>query len=266
MRSPAKVNLTLEVVGKRKDGYHNIESVMAPVWDVCDYIDIRQTLDSKIKINVKYDTDWVWKRTVPKDETNIVYKVLKYLSEKHGIKKGFSVTINKNIPSEAGLGGGSSNGAHAAKWFAKTFNVELDLVELSKIGADIPFFIIEKTAHVQGIGEIVTPLNSKIKLLVTLIRPPFGSSTKEAYESVEITKPIYTQKVIDAIAQDDVEKVIENMHNSFNILKDVEEKILDAGFTNVVMSGSGSTFIAFGNGNTKPLRKEKYWCRKVSIG
>lgn len=266
MKSPAKVNLTLEVIRKREDGYHDIESVMAPVADLCDYVEIRQTNDGKIHINVKYDSDWEWKKNIPSDQSNTVYKVLSFLSNKHGIKKGFHVNISKNIPAEAGLGGGSSNAAIAAKWFAKQFNIKLDLNELSKIGADIPFFISEKTAHVQGIGEIITPLNSHIKLLATLIKPPFGSSTKEAYENAQICESTFTKNMIDAINADDVEKVMENMHNSFNILKDVEKKICDAGFTNVVMSGSGSTFIAFGNGDTKKLRKEKYWCKKVVIG
>lgn len=266
MRSLAKVNLTLEVVNKRTDGYHDIESVFALVKDLFDQLEIKESHDDKIHINIKYGSEWMWEKNIPTDERNIVYKVLDYLRKKHNIKKGMNVVIHKNIPTEAGLGGGSSNAATAAKWFSVHFGVELDLNELSRIGADIPFFIVGKIAHVEGIGEIIKPIESHMTLLATLVKPPFGSCTKEAYKSADICNAQYTQKVIDAIKKDDVEAVIENMYNSFNILKDVEKKLYEVGFSKVVMSGSGSTFICFGNANLKKLHKEKYWATKVIIG
>lgn len=192
--------------------------------------------------------------------------MLDFLRQKHNINSGFTVNIFKEIPTGAGLGGGSSNAAVAAKWFAKKYGVQLDLNELSKIGADIPFFVIGKLACVQGIGELITPLKNDISLNATLVKPPFGSCTKTAYQNVNVCQSKYTSRMLQAIAKQDVEKIIENTYNSFNILKDVENKISQCGFSKVVMSGSGSTFICFGNGNTEKLIKENYWIKKVQIG
>ncbi len=178
----AKVNLYLDVTAKRSNGYHDIETVMHEI-SLCDYISIEKLDSSEIKL-VCSDSN------IPCDESNTVYKACKYFLEY--IKEeqiGFKITIEKQIPSQAGLGGGSSNAAAVIIGLDKLMNSKLSIKEMTaiglKVGADVPFCIVGGCAYCTGIGEIITPLPS-FKGYVAVAKGKTGISTKLAYEKIDM--------------------------------------------------------------------------------
>ncbi len=261
MKSNAKINLSLEVTSKRRDGYHNIETIFAPI-SLYDEIEISPTTGTDIEIITDSD--------IPKDKTNIVYRVLDFLRKKHSITDGFRVVIDKNIPTEAGLGGGSSNGATAAIWFAKNYGVELVSDELGLIGADIPYFTIGGYCIGKGKGEKLKQINSELKIDAILVKSEKGMSTAKAFSNVELTKNKHAKKCAKALATGDQETLIANTFNSFETLFQTEKTMLKGyGFDKVLLCGSGSAFICFGSCDDAKyeLLKENYhFVEKVVIG
>ena len=148
VRAYAKVNLALDVVRKREDGYHDLEMIMAPI-----------TLHDLIYINVIPEGIEIESNSkiVPTDQRNIMYKVAKLMQERYGLKKGVKIFVYKHIPTQAGLAGGSADGAAVIKAMNKLFHLNLSYEEMAalgkEVGADIPFCIYEKTAFVEGVGE-----------------------------------------------------------------------------------------------------------------
>ena len=175
--SNAKINIGLNVFQKESDGYHNIDSIMAPI-DLSDEMNVTfysNLGDLRIECSDK---------NIPTDERNILYKTYKAFFEDKKEKEKIDIILKKNIPSEAGLGGGSSNAAFFLKLLNKHYgNVynESELQELAmKIGSDVPFFIKNKTARVSGKGNKVEIVENNLKDSIILIKPlDFGVSTKE---------------------------------------------------------------------------------------
>lgn len=221
--SNAKINIGLNVFQKESDGYHNIDSIMAPI-DLSDEMDITfysNSGDLKIECSDK---------NIPTDERNILYKTYKaFFEENKKEKEKIDIILKKNIPSEAGLGGGSSNAAFFLKLLNKHYgNVynESELQELAmKIGSDVPFFIKNKTARVGGKGNKVDLIENNLKDSIILIKPlDFGVSTKEAYESFDILKEVKYA---------DFDKIIKNLKEGNrialenNIENSLEQGILE---------------------------------------
>ena len=148
VRAYAKVNLALDVVRKREDGYHDLEMIMAPI-TLHDLIYIN-VIDEGIEIESN-------SKIVPTDQRNIMYKVAQLMQERYGLKKGVKIFVYKHIPTQAGLAGGSADGAAVIKAMNKLFHLNLSYEEMAalgkEVGADIPFCIYEKTAFVEGVGE-----------------------------------------------------------------------------------------------------------------
>ena len=254
--SNAKINIGLNVFQKEDDGYHNIDSIMAPI-DLTDEMDITFYSDlGDLKIECS-------DRNIPTDERNILYKTYKvFFEESKKEKKKIDIILKKNIPSEAGLGGGSSN----AGFFLKLLNEhygniynESELEELAmKIGSDVPFFIKNKTARVGGKGNKVDLVENNLKDSIILIKPlDFGVSTKEAYESFDNLKEVkYTDfdKIIEYLKDNNriaLENSIENSLEQGILETDINIKMLKMTLNSVVsgkkffMSGSGSTYYTF---------------------
>ena len=254
--SNAKINIGLNVFQKESDSYHNIDSIMAPI-DLVDEMDVTFYSDlGDLKIECS-------DKNIPTDERNILYKTYKaFFEESKKEKRKIDIILKKNIPSEAGLGGGSSN----AGFFLKLLNEhygniynESELEELAmKIGSDVPFFIKNKTARVRGKGNKVELIENNLKDSIILIKPlDFGVSTKEAYDSFDNLKEVkYADfdKIIDSLKKDNriaLENNIENNLEQGILETNIEVKMFKMTLNSVVsgkkffMSGSGSTYYTF---------------------
>lgn len=245
--SYAKINLTLDVLSKRPDGYHNVEMIMQTV-SLYDLILVDKTEKNiSISTNLKY---------LPVNEKNIAYKAALEFFKYTSITGGCKIMIHKNIPVAAGLAGGSGNAAAVLCSLDKLYNTNLPLDELmniaSKLGADVPYCIMGGTALATGIGEILTPLPSIPKCNILMVKPPISVSTAAIYgaiDTAEINNRPNTNAMIDALAQKDLISVAQNLSNVMGnvtetihpIVKGIRRKMLMNGALGAVMSGSGPT-------------------------
>ena len=251
IKAYAKINISLDIIGKREDGYHLLEMIMQAI-DLYDEINIEKQKEGiSIKCNKPY---------VPTDERNLAYRAAKIFMEKYNINSGVSINIKKNIPVCAGLAGGSTDGAAVLKLMNKFFNVNAsdeELMELGlKLGADVPYCIKGGTALCKGIGEDVTELSGFKDKIVVLVKPPFGVSTKSVYQEFDLNKVRShpnTDLLIKAIEDDDLHLVSHNMKNllenvtlrKHKILINIKEEMKRYGASGTMMSGSGPTVFAF---------------------
>lgn len=246
-----KINISLDIVGKREDGYHLLKMIMQTI-DLYDLIDI-----NRIENGIELSCD---KSYVPNDEKNIAYKAAKLFIDTYNIKDGVSIAINKNIPVAAGLAGGSTDAAAVLKAMRDIFNIDVSderLMELGiKLGADVPYCILGGTALCEGIGEKITPLKPFKDKILILVKPNFGVSTKEVYKSFDIEKAFKhpeTEKLIEAMESGDLQFISDNMKNllenvtsrKHTILKNIKDSMNRYGALGSMMSGSGPTIFAF---------------------
>lgn len=269
IRAYAKVNISLDVVGKREDGYHLLRMIMQNI-DLYDEIIVeKQSRDIIIECNKNY---------VPTDSRNLAYKAAMAFKERYNISEGVKIKIFKNIPVSAGLAGGSTDAAAVLKLMNKLFEVNAskeELMELGlKLGADIPYCIQGGTALCEGVGEVITPLKSFRDKIIVLVKPSFGVSTKEVYKNFDmekVKKHPETEALIKAMAEDDLRYVAYNMRNllenvtlkKHKVLINLKEEMNKYGAINSMMSGSGPTVFAFFDDMLKAQRcfekmKEKY--------
>ncbi len=178
MKSFAKINLTLDILGKRSDGYHEIRTIY-------------QTMALHDTVEVEENEKIIFKCNIKKlqNKHNLAYKAAELLKKKFGVSKGAKITITKNIPAGAGLSGGSSNAAAVLKELNRLWELHLsddELMEMSKeLGMDVPFHIIGGTCLGTGRGEMIKKLPHLRRYYVVLVYPGFGKKTKEAYENLE---------------------------------------------------------------------------------
>ncbi|GAA0823310.1 4-(cytidine 5'-diphospho)-2-C-methyl-D-erythritol kinase [Clostridium tertium] len=269
MKAYAKVNISLDIVGKREDGYHLLEMIMQSI-DLYDEIVIeKQKKEITIKCNKPY---------VPTDERNLAYKAAQLFIEKYNIDSGVNINIKKNIPVCAGLAGGSTDAATVLKIMNSLFNINASDEELMilglRLGADVPYCIKGGTALCKGIGEEVTALKGFKDKVIVLVKPPFGVSTNSVYQEFNIEKARNhpnTNLIIDAINNDNLKMVCDNMKNllenvtlrKHKILINIKEEMRHNGAMGTMMSGSGPTVFAFFDDMLKAQRcfekmKEKY--------
>ena len=242
-RSPAKVNLHLQVLGRRKDGYHDIATLMQMI---SLYDEMEFSLRGK-GIVVKCPGT-----TLPENEDNIVYKAVKSLFSHASCLSGVEITIRKKIPIAAGLGGGSSNAATTLLTLNDLMGFKYTKDELikmgAKLGADVPFFVSGKTAWAFGIGDRLQVAENIPRLWFVLINPRFDISTKMVYESLNLRLTNEAKKynvprfyAVDDIVRklhNDLEKVTLNLHP---ILRELKELLITCGALGSLMSGSGPT-------------------------
>ena len=251
IKAYAKINIALDVVGKREDGYHLLRMIMQSI-DLYDTI-IIDKIDSGIKLKCN-------KHYVPTDERNLVYKAAKLFIETYSIKQGVEINLVKNIPVSAGLAGGSTDAAGVLKLMNKMFNINASEEELKalglKLGADVPYCISGGTALCEGIGEKITQLKTFKDKILVLIKPPFGVSTKEVYKEFNLSKAIFHPKIeelIKAMEKDDIYFVSNNMKNllenvtlkKHRAITNIKEEVKLNGSIGTMMSGSGPTVFAF---------------------
>lgn len=247
LKSYAKINLTLDVTGKRDNGYHDVKMIMQTV-NLFDLIIVdRRKQGISLKSNLPY---------IPTDEKNIAYKAALLFFEKSGIDGGASILIHKNIPVAAGLAGGSGNGGGVLCALNALYDfpfTEKEILDMSvTLGADVPYTIMCGTCLSEGIGEILTPLPDAPKMTVLLVKPPINISTPEVYkefdEADEISHPD-TDKMISAIENGDVKEISKSLSNVLEavtvknhpVISGIKQKMIKNGAIGALMSGSGPT-------------------------
>ena len=269
IKSHAKINLALQVKGKREDGYHLLSMVNLPI-DLHDVIEIEALPYYK-------DTYIVCdEMRLLNGHGNICMKVIEHMRAKCGFQQNFLIHIHKNIPSAAGLGGGSSDAASVMIAVNQMLKLGLslrDLAELSlPIGSDIPFFIYGKPALVEGIGDIVTPISLQKKYHVLVIKPEAGLSTKDVYLACDDTERLLidTGKVVDGLEEGDEGKIIANFGNDLfpaarKLLPEVGDIVIELrkdGFPVSALTGSGSCCFALSSDLKALKSEEKKWIKK----
>lgn len=272
LKSRAKINLSIDVIGKREDGYHIVEMIMQTI-DLYDNIKLKELNEDNIV--VKSECSYI-----PLNEDNIVYKAAKLIKEKMNIKKGIEIFIKKNIPVAAGMAGGSSNAAAVLVGLNKLWKLDLSNNELRelglKLGADVPFCIEGGTALAQGIGEKLTyikGMNEDIKILVC--KPDIFVSTKEVYQSLDINnieKRPNNELLIESLKNNDIEFVAKNMVNvlesvtskKYSDIQAIENIITKNGAIGTMMSGSGPTVFGFFDNEEKALKAKVELLEKYS--
>lgn len=248
--APAKINLTLDVTGKRPDGYHNIESVMQAV-DLYDEVTLTDNNSGEITISCNYEG-------VPCDESNICYKAAKRFFDYTKIDvKGVHIDINKKIPTQAGLAGGSSDGAAVIMGLNAMFNTMLNQQEMheiaEKIGADVPFCLVGGTKLCTGIGTTIKKMPVFRCENIVIAKPSTVSvSTADAYRKVDALNPhpSYTNEMVKALYSRDIFRITTTIFNDFELalripeVVELKSKMLKLKARGVGMSGSGSAVFA----------------------
>ncbi|MBO0461914.1 MULTISPECIES: 4-(cytidine 5'-diphospho)-2-C-methyl-D-erythritol kinase [Enterococcus] len=249
-KAPAKINLGLDVLYKRPDGYHELEMVMSSV-DLADHLFFEELSEDRIIVETN-------KAFLPVDQRNNVYQAALLLKKKYQIKKGVKIVVKKNIPVAAGLGGGSTDCAAALRGINRLWNLGCSLEELAEIGlevgTDVPYCVYGQTAYVGGKGEIVQLLPAMPSCWVILVKPKMSVSTRTVFREID-TQKIQHQDIAglaDALRQQDYQKMLTKMGNSLEdvtgkrhpIIHQIKERMIKYGADAALMSGSGPTVFA----------------------
>lgn len=248
LKAMAKINLGLDVLRRRSDGYHDLRMIMQTVY-LYDQIEIAEKEASGITLttNVGY---------LPVNEDNLVYKAAKLLMEEFGIEQGVRIHLKKYIPVAAGLAGGSSDAAAVLIGINRMFRLGLSKEDLKKrgvkIGADVPYCIMRGTALAEGIGDVLTPLPAAPDMHVVLAKPPIHVSTGFVYTNLKADQLAYHPDIdaqVDAIRAGDGYAMAKLMGNvletvtipAYPVIEEIKEEMKRAGALGAMMSGSGPT-------------------------
>ena len=248
LKARAKINLGLDVLRKREDGYHDVRMVMQTI-GIYDRLIITKIPeeDIRIKSNLFF---------LPVNENNLIYKAAKLLKDRCGFAGGVGIDLNKFIPVSAGLAGGSTDAASTLFGINRLFDLGLstkDLMELGvSIGADVPYCVMRGTALAEGIGEKLTALPPLPRCWILIAKPPINVSTKLVYESLDmngVDRHPDIDGLIDAIKRQDINGVCSLMGNVlenvtvplYPVIESIKNDMMDNGAINAMMSGSGPT-------------------------
>ncbi len=248
IKANAKVNLVLDIIGKRSDGYHDLETIFQAI-DLYDLISLEEKERGiEIVCNVP---------NIPLDRGNLAYRAAELIIEATGITRGVKINIDKHIPTEAGLAGGSADGAAVLRGLNSLWQLgfgEDELCRLGRtIGADIPFCILGGTALAQGIGEILTPLPSpNPPLWLVLVKPKLAFSTRWVYETSDLLEERSNERKVDlmkeALSRNDIDSIVANLSNdlegavipNYPLIGELKEQLILASAEGALMAGSGS--------------------------
>jgi 4-diphosphocytidyl-2-C-methyl-D-erythritol kinase len=250
--APAKVNLTLRVLGRRNDGFHEIETLMAPI-TLADQLEISLRTDQSIRLTCSDPS-------VPSDTSNLAHRAAEAFTKHSGLKFGVDIHIQKNIPHGAGLGGGSSDAAAVLVAIDRLLATKMPVEELERVaatlGSDIPFFIRSQPAICRGRGEIIEPFEGLPPAYILLVKPPFPIPTPWAYQAwTNSEKPSATfQQFHGSIPlMNDLEAPVFSKYLLLPVLKSALRK--HPGVSAAMMSGSGSTIFAILQDSAKGIEE-----------
>lgn len=248
LRALGKINLGLDVLGRRENGYHDVRMVMQTVY-LYDLI----TLEKKEEPGIELATNLSF---LPVNENNLAYRAAKLLVDEFQIREGIRITLEKHIPVAAGMAGGSSNAAAVLYGMNRLFSLGLTEDQLMErgvtLGADVPYCILRGTVLAEGIGEILTPLPPLPRCYILLAKPPVNVSTKMVYEkldSCQIPEHPDIDGLMDGLKNQDLEKVASSMGNvlekvtieEYPVIDKIKQVMKENGALNAMMSGSGPT-------------------------
>ena len=248
LRAFAKINLGLDILRKREDGYHEVRMIMQTI-QMYDVLEMKKVKKPGISLSVNYPY-------IPSDERNLVYKAAKLLMDEFQVKEGVDIRLEKFIPVAAGMAGGSSDAAAAMVGINHLFKLglsEKDLMDRAvNIGADVPYCIMRGTALAEGIGEKLTRIAQVTDCYVLIGKPGIGVSTKTAYESLQLDK-IQSHPDIDGMIRDiengNLLAMTDKMGNVFEsgiigkypVIGEIKDLMEANGALKAMMSGSGPT-------------------------
>lgn len=247
MKAPGKINLSLDVLHRRPDGYHEVKMIMQTV-GLYDLVVLE-----RIPAGIEIECGCPW---VPNDEGNIAYKAAQLLLNSYSIDSGIRIKIKKTIPVAAGMAGGSTDAAAVMKGMNQLFNLGLGMNELMKlgknIGADVPFCMKGGTMLAEGIGEVLTELPSFSGVDIVLVKPKIGVSTAWVYKNLDIARIKErpdTQLLMEALEHKDKKLVSHNMKNvlemvtiqKYDIIEEIKNRLINLRALGSMMSGSGPT-------------------------
>jgi len=246
LKARAKINLSLEVLNKREDNYHNIKSVFQKI-NLYDEMYIERNDINKFDLITNIES--------LNSKENIIYKAYLKLKEKYSNITGIKVTLNKKIPMQAGLGGGSADCASFIIGINKLFDLGLSKLEMETIGkslgADVVPCLYNKAVLAEGIGDKITTINTNFKYYIVIIKPNICCNTKEMYKLIDQRKNIVkldlSNKIIKGLQQNDIELIAKNLYNTFEyfqienkLIQDLKEEFIRQGAIGSLMTGSGS--------------------------
>ncbi len=247
IRAYAKINLSLDVLGRLENGYHQVKMIMQTV-GICDVLTFEKTGG---EIEISSDSG-----ELPNGPGNLIYKAIRLMQETYGIEGGARVFLEKHIPIAAGMAGGSTDAAAALKAVNLLYGLGLSEEELRKagvkIGADVPYCIMGGTALSEGIGEVLTRLEPMPDCFLLVAKPPINVSTKEVYEALdsrEITEHPDVDGMIWAIREKDLKGITDRLGNvladvtqpKYPVIGELRELMMAQGALGSLMSGSGPT-------------------------
>lgn len=248
LKARAKINLGLDVVRRRKDGYHEVKMVMQML-RLYDQIDIEKTQESGIFVRSNLSF-------LPTDERNIAYKAAKVMIDQFGLEQGVIIRIEKHIPVAAGMAGGSTDCAAVLYGMNKLFGLRLNQKKLRelgvKLGADVPYCLMRQTALSEGIGEILTPISPLQDCPILIAKPSVSVSTRHVYEHLKLDEQTMhpdIDGIVTALADGDLYGVTDRMANVLEtvtvpehpVIDEIKKQMMASGAVNALMSGSGPT-------------------------
>lgn len=260
MKALAKVNLGLDVIRRREDGYHEVKMIMQTV-RLYDRIILEKTQQGiSMETNLSF---------LPVNEQNIAYRAAKMLMDEFHIQSGLHIKIDKHIPVAAGMAGGSTDGAAVLYGVNKIFELGLTKRQLMergvKLGADVPYCIMRGTVLSEGIGEILTPVPSLPDCHILIAKPPVSVSTKHVYENLKldkIEKHPDIDGMVEALRMEDLHGVTQRMENVLETvtipehpeIQQIKDLMIKEGALNALMSGSGPTVFGIFDDREKGMR------------
>lgn len=262
LKARAKINLSLEVLNKREDNYHNIKSVFQKI-NFYDEIYIEKNNIDKFELVTNIES--------LNSKENIIYKAYIKLKEKYNCITGVKVLLNKKIPMQAGLAGGSTDCACFIIGINKLFNLGLSKIEMEAIGkslgADVVPCFYNKAVLAEEIGNKITTINTNFKYYIVLVKPDIHCNTKEMYDLIDKRKNIIkldsSDQIIRGLEQNDLRLITENLYNTFEfvqvenkLIQNLKKEFIDNGASGSLMTGSGSC--VYGIFKNKQLAQNAY--------
>mgnify|MGYP000634581344 CR=1 FL=1 len=248
LKALGKINLGLDVLGRRENGYHDVRMVMQTL-----YLYDNVTLQKKSAPGIEIDSNLFY---LPNDEDNIAWKAAKLLIDEFDIKDGIRIHLDKHIPVAAGMAGGSSNAAAVLYGMNQMFRLGLSQNELMergvKLGADVPYCIMRGTALAEGIGEQLTALPPMVKCPILIAKPQISVSTKFVYENLKLDENTVhpdIDRLVEDIRRKDLAAITSDMGNvletvtipNYPVIAEIKEHMMEHGAAGAMMSGSGPT-------------------------
>ena len=271
LKALAKINLGLDVLGRRENGYHDVRMIMQSIYL---YDDVK--LERKAAPGIELSSNLYF---LPTGDGNIAYKAAQMLIDEFGIEEGVKITLDKHIPVAAGMAGGSSNAAAVLFGMNRLFGLKLSKKELMergvKLGANVPYCIMRGTVLAEGIGEELKMLPAMPKCTVLIAKPPISVSTKTVYEALdssEITEQPDIGGLIEALERGSLREVADRMGNVLEdvtipmhpVIEEIKQAMKDCGALNAMMSGSGPTVFGLFE-NKMAARKAQSRIRRLGL-